>query len=594
MRSSIMHVGRGATCLAAVLVAGLVGCTGSIGGRPSSGDGDDGADDEAGAGGGTTVGGRGGNGGTPRGGMGGGGAGGTGGGPSACVPGTTFGPTFMHRLSNEEYDNTIRDLLGYTGRASVDFGLVPDARSGGFDTNAEAITLSTTVFDKYEEAAEKLAASSTATPAKLETLMGCKPGAAGCMDAFIKGFGRRAFRRPLEADEVTALTTLAATGTDAADSVAQVLKGVLLSPSFIHRPEVGVPDPAKPGLVRLTGYEVATRLSYVFLRTTPSVALLDAAAKGDLDTAAGVETATRDLLGRPGAKTAVATFLRQWFRLDALKGLRFEEQKYKWSSTLAASMQTETERLLEHVTWTTGVPFTDVLVAPYSFIDATLAEHYGLPAPAQPWARVNLPASSRRAGVLTHGSVLALTSKPDHVSAILRGKFVREAIMCTPIPPPPANVPALSDPLPGESEQQRFERHTKDDACAGCHQLLDPIGFGMGDYDAVGAVRELDDLGRPPDTRGTIVGDLDVTFEGAVDLGSKLRKMGDVDRCVATHAFRYALGRLERDGVDDCAIDTLSKAFVAAKQDLREMLVALATSDVFRYRASDAPTGGQP
>jgi Protein of unknown function (DUF1592)/Protein of unknown function (DUF1588)/Protein of unknown function (DUF1595)/Protein of unknown function (DUF1587)/Protein of unknown function (DUF1585) len=507
---------------------------------------------------------------------------------AACSENLDPGAAFLRRLTNEEYDNTVADLLGYTGRASVDFGLLADTAATGFDTASETVTLSGPVFEKFERAASALATWWLQHEAAVVVTAGCKIESSGCLQTFVTNFGHRAFRRALTAVETEALLRLAAAGDDPRDAAALVLQGILLSPNFLFRPEVGYLD---QGRVKLTGNELATRLSYALLRTTPSSELLARAESGELDTADGVLRIARDLQKTPRAKSAAKAFLTQWFRLKRVKGLRFETGKYAWSDDLAASMTIESEKMLEHFFWTEGQDFLGVLDARFSFVDERLARHYGIPAPVEPWGRVDFPPDSPRAGLMGQGSVLSLTSKPDHVSAILRGKFVRESILCSEIPSPPANVPPLSAPLPNESERERFARHTSDPACGGCHALLDPIGFGLSDFDAVGAIRTVDDLGRPVDNRGVIEGEAPVAFHGAVELAGLLRASPDSAMCASVHVLRYALGRNEDSQDDACALDALVASFGEAGNNLPELFAYFAASDLFRYRRSIV-TGG--
>ncbi len=538
----------------------------------------------------TASGGSGGTGGSAGGG--GAGQGGSGGGtvdpPRVCDGKPVPGPVFLRRLTNWEYDNTVADLLGYKGRASIDFDLAPDARAtNDFDNRSESISLTLPIFDRYESAAMQLATKQTASASTLKATAGCDPAAdAACLPGFVDRFGKRAFRRPLTAEERADLLNAASAGPTPAEKIANVIHAVLLSPNFIFRPEVGEPDPSRPGLVRLTGPEIATRLSYTLLGTTPSDDLLAGAMAGKLSTPEGVEEAARKMLADPRAKQAIKRFYTQWFSIDALQGASFDSKLYpKWTPKLGEAMLEETSRFLDAV-FAPGGRYLDILDANYSFLNADLAKHYGVDPPAKDWDKVVWPASAQRQGLISQGSVLTITSKPDHVSAILRGKFVRHAIMCSPIPDPPTGVPALEAPLPGETERDRFDRHTKDPACSVCHVLMDPVGFGLDRYDATGALRTLDDQKKPVTGKGRIAGSAtqpDLEFEGVTGLTQRLAERGDVPACATTHALRFLLGRHERT-VDTCTVQDLTAKFAAANYSVPELLVAFVTSDAFRYR----------
>lgn len=498
-----------------------------------------------------------------------------------------LGPMFLRRLSNWELDNTVRDLLGYTGSVTKEFGLVNDALVASFDNNAEGITISTPVLEKLQIAVEGLAQKVAGTMAAANRLAKCDVAAKDCVTSFVRTFGRNAFRRPLTSDELTALNELAATGESNTDAIVQVIQGVLLSPHFLFRPEVG--RGSDEGLVALTGYEVATRLSYMLSGTTPSPTLLDAAMRGELDSPQGVRSQAEALLKQPQAKAAVAHFYEQWLQLDALRGVAFDSQLFPdWKPTLADSMRQETSRFIEGYIWNTEGRLLSAFTAKHSFVNAELAKFYGVPAPSSEWQRIEWDNNSERVGLLTQGSVLTQTSKPDHASAIRRGRFVREQVLCSDIPPPPPSVPPLEPAQGKETERQRFERHTKDPACAGCHRLLDPVGFGLSRFNAIGQ-QMADDRGQPINDEGIVMGferggDLiDLKFKGAAELSEALATSPEVQRCMVTQAFRFALGRREVEQ-DRCAIARQTQAFVDAKENFPAWLASFVASDAFRLR----------
>lgn len=513
---------------------------------------------------------------------------------AACMSGVALGPAYLRRLTNREYDATVRDLLGYTGAPSSEYALLADPLTAGFDNNAETIGMSTPALERYESAARGIAKNLTADESKLRAFAGCDPTVSACLTDLVERLGRRAFRRPLAADESRDLLALANGGTSPAERVSQVLTGLLMSPSFLFRTERGEPDDERPGLLRLSGHETATRLSYLLTGTMPNDRLLDTASAGGLRTADQVATAAKTLMESSAALAHLTTFYTQWFRLQTLRGATFEPKKYPgWSEALGTSMAEETSRFVAHLMFTPGADLLDVLDANWTILDERLAKHYGVAPPSRPWDRVELPLTSHRAGLLTHGSVLALTSKPDHASGILRGKYVREVVLCTPIPSPPPDIPPLSAPVPGETERQRFERHTKDAACAGCHRLIDPVGFGLSHYDAIGAYRDRDELGQSVDARGNILlsAGLGVAFEGGIELGRTLRAQPEVGLCVATHLLRFGLGRRESE-IDECTLSSLAESLARSGNSFRDMLVAFVRSDAFRYRLPAAAQKG--
>jgi hypothetical protein len=499
------------------------------------------------------------------------------------------GPTFLRRLTNDEYNDTLRDLLGETetvDRAAL-FDFVPDSRVHGFASNAENVSMSSAVLERYRDAAESISESVSGDEDVRARVLGCDPESEGaaCVAGFAERFARAAYRRELEADEKKELESLADQD-DLLDGVKLVIERVLLSPNFLFRIEEGVEDPARPDLMRLNGYEMATRLSYLLLGTTPSVALLDRAADGALDSADGVAQTAREMLADPRAKTAVRRFYDQWLRLDRLPELERDATLFPdFDAELTASMREETTRLLDSYIWEPAKNFLDVVSAPSTFMNQKLADFYGAPA-VEGWQLVSYPEGSGRKGLLGHASLLALSSRADRASIILRGKYVREALLCTTMPPVPSTVPKLPDPDPNQSEADRLAQHSSDPSCAGCHNLMDPLGTGLSNFDAIGKFTQIDPQGFPVTTAGAIHGfsDLeDPSFDGEVELADKLRALPALPQCVVTQLFRHAFARQERTG-DSALFGSVLEPFAASGYDLKELLVAFVTSDAFRYR----------
>jgi len=225
-----------------------------------------------------------------------------------------------------------------------------------------------------------------------------------------------------------------------------------------------------------------------------------------------------------------------------------------------------------------------LFTAPYTFVNANLAKTYGLPAPTGSGFVQTPTDPSTRVGILLQPSVLSLHAIAYESSPIYRGKFVREKILCHELPPPPEGlivVPPEVDPT--KSTRERYQQHSADPACKGCHQMMDPIGFGFEHYDGMGRYR-IKEGTHTIDARGELVGtDVDGPYSGAIELSQRLAKSDVVSSCVVSHWFRFAYGRGETDG-DRCALKTVKQQFAAAKYDMRELVVALTQTDAFRYR----------
>ena len=502
--------------------------------------------------------------------------------PHPTRPPVAAAPSPLRRLTNEEYDNSVRDLLGDTARPAQSFP--PDEETAGFETNSVS-PVTPALVERYLSAAEAVSAGAAG---RLDVLAPCPAGDAkdACAARFVERFGRGAFRRPLVERERAALLALYAgeAGRSSHERALQlVIEAVLQSPSFLYRVElVGAPGAASRPL---SGYEVATRLSFFLWASTPDDALLDAASTGALDTADGVEAAARRLLRDPRAVDGVRSFHRQWLGLRELDTLSRDAHAHPgFTPSLRHAMSEETLRFASHATLAGGDVVKALLTGARSFVDPALARHYGLPPPeAAGFTLVDLP-RGQRAGLLTHASVLTVHASAEDASPILRGKFVREKLLCQPVPPPPPNVAiSLPKPNPTETKKERFARHRLAPSCASCHRMMDPIGFVFEHYDSTGAWRERDGASAV-DAVGELTGagDVDGAIDGAPALGERLAKSDRVRRCVATQWLRAALGRSER-AEDAPSFDAAYESFSRSGFDARELVVAITRSDAFRH-----------
>ncbi len=494
------------------------------------------------------------------------------------------GPTALKRLTHREYDNSVRDLLGDSSAPGLAFA--PDTQVGLFDNTSAAQTVSVLLADQYLDAAERLAEG-----ADVDALLGCDPAGAdgaACVRGFVERFGRRAYRRPLSATELgdlVGLQTELAALSDARTGVRGVIAAVLASPNFLFRPELGGADGELEGAKQLTDFELAARLASLLWASVPDDTLLDAAAAGQLQDAAGLEGQARRMLDDPRARPALAAFYEQWFGLHLLQTATKDPAAYpRFDDALRASMAEETRRFIEHVLWEDDGRLATLLTAQYSFVDGPLAELYGVAPPADPSAfELTFLDSEQRRGLLSQASLMTAFASPAESSPVKRGKWVRVRILCQDLPDPPAEVPELPGPEPGVTTRERFAMHTDNPACAGCHSMIDGLGFGLEHYDGIGAYRTTDH-GAEVDASGEInhTRDIDGLYSGAPELADLLAGSAQVSDCAPTQWFRYALGR--RETADDaCSLVALQDAFAASGGDLRELMVALTQTDAFRH-----------
>jgi hypothetical protein len=490
----------------------------------------------------------------------------------------------LARLTNVEYSQAVADLLGEAPDAATRYRFPDDPRQHGFDNNVTLLQISTAHGDRYASAAEAMAAATFNDPGRRAKVISCDPATgATCLTPTIKTLGRRLYRRPLTDAEVSSFASLAMAGANAADPYSgpkTVLEAMLQSPHFLYRVQIGVADAKRAGIVGLSGYELATRLSFLLLGTTPDDALLDQAGAGGLDTPAGVAKVVQTMMADPRARRGVRRFYDQWLPLTGVPG------------ATAVDLVEETHRYVDDVLWDSGKTVPDLLTGKYTFVNAALAKVYGLPAPpaGTTWQRADFPANSTRAGLLTQGSLMAAGSRDGKPSNTRRGQMVREQLLCQDIPTPPPGV-ANSPPaaMAGENEQQTFARHTTDASCAVCHKLMDPIGWGLSGFDAAGVARTKDNNGQTLNTAGRVEGMTPPEFSGPVELGAKLAAAPQFKACFARQLFRYVYGRVET-ATDDAGITELQGAFTTAGWDLAKGLTAMAVSDGLRYRnKGDAP-----
>jgi hypothetical protein len=501
------------------------------------------------------------------------------------------GSSPIRRLTRTEYNNTVRDLLGDTSGPADDF--VAEEVSLGFDNQGAALVVSRLLAEQYMSAAEAISARATRDLGALVPC-GAMDDDDACAFAFIRRFAKRAFRRPVAADTEDRLRRLFEFGRDEYDfetGIQLVIQAVLQAPQFLYRVEVGLPNPVAPGVVRLDAYEMASRLSYMLWNTMPDEELFAAADADQLDTPARIALQARRMLDDPRARRAVANFHVQWLGLRDIASTT-KTAYPRFDPAYLDLWKRETEAFLDHVVFDGEGDLATLFNAPYSMQNQELAAFYGVRGPkGDAFERVELD-PAQRAGFLTHASILAVTSKPDQTSPIHRGKFVRERLLCQSLPPPPNNIVIVAPDLdPDLTTRERFAQHAEDAFCAGCHRLMDPIGFGFEHYDGIGSYRSREN-GLPIDASGEILGsrDADGPFDGAIELAEKLAESDQVRECVATQWFRFAYGRGEQEE-DRCAMAEVQAAFAASGYDIRSLLVALTQTEAFRFKRSGAGGG---
>ena len=345
-------------------------------------------------------------------------------------------------------------------------------------------------------------------------------------------------------------------------------------------------------MVALTGYELASRLSYFLWDSMPDDDLFAAAGAGSLVDADGVREQVERMLASPKAEETIAAFHTQWLGVAELEHVEKNPEMFPgYDSTLAASMKKDVADFARWVMLEGDGRLDTLLTANMTLTDdPRLLELYGVTPPPGHVAGtpIELPAD-QRAGLLTMPGVMAEHAHPDQSSPIHRGVMIRQNFFCQQLPPPPPDVDdAPPSPDPNATTRERFAQHTSDPSCAGCHVLIDPLGFGLEGYDAVGAFRTQEESGLAIDDSGEITAtDVNGTFFGGVELAGLLSQSGVVRECVSRQWFRYALGRIESEA-DDCSIETIAKTFDESNYDVRVLLREITLSTAFRFRKGAA------
>ena len=512
--------------------------------------------------------------------------------PSRCDT-VSPGRRVLRRLTPTEYDRTVRDLTGVESHYGERFAADPVVDS--FDNDSASLVVSPLLAEQLRVAAEAIATEALRDPTRV---LPCTPSGASdaaCALRFVDTFGLRAFRRPLtdaERMRYTQLHAAVAAGEGFNEGAEAVVTAMLQSPNFLYRTELGAYE---SGTWKLTPWEVATELSYLFTGTMPDAVLLDAARVGTLSTAAGIETHARRLLASDGARDSLRRFVRQWLDVDRLATVPKDATTFTdFSPAIRASMAGEFDRFVDATLLAPGARLPDLFRARFTFVDSALAGFYGLTPDGAPdtagYRRVS-SVEAQRMGVLTLGAVMATHARPNSSSPVHRGRLVRERMLCQPLPPPPPGVNAQPPaPDPSQTIRQQYAAHASMRPCVDCPRPIDPIRFTSAFFDGAGRFRT-QEHGMPVDARGEIVGSLstDGTVADTRALIEQLASSPEVHDCFAKQLFRYAYASVASEQTA-CALARVQQEFRDGDLSIESLLVALTRSPHFTQRADDAPT----
>jgi hypothetical protein len=458
------------------------------------------------------------------------------------------------------------------------------------------------------------------TPSR-QRIFSCRPKAASgeeaCARTILSTLARRAYRRPVTADDVDTLVAFyrlgratttsnvsramptltgsrdTATFTRSPDSfdagIETALQRMLVSPDFLFRIEQDPAAAAAGSSYRVSDVELASRLSFFLWSSIPDDALLDRATKGTLRSPGVLEAEVRRMLRDPRAKTLVENFASQWLQLRDLRNVVPDPDLFaEFDENLRDAFRRETELFIgSQLQDDRAIP--ELLTADYSFLNERLARHYGVEGVSGSRFRRVAMTGSQRSGLLGQGSVLTITSYPNRTSPVLRGKWLLENILGTPPPPPPPDVPALSDKGADgqrQSVRERLEAHRRNPACATCHAQMDPLGFALERFDAIGTLRTRDDGNTPIDASGSLPDGQ--KFEGLAGLRSVLvARQEQFVGTVSERLMSYALGR----GIEYYDRPTLRRIVRDASRDgfrWSSVVVGIVSSPSFQMRRTES------
>jgi hypothetical protein len=534
----------------------------------------------------------------------------TGPGKSDGIAATAGGPPVLRRLTQAQYKHAIADIFGADIKIGGRFD--PDIREGGLiEVGAGKASVPESGLEQYGKMARTVAAQ-VFDKAHRDSMIDCRPASVTvpddkCAAQFLSQVGRLLYRRPLTQDELGPLVQASAEATRTVGSFYSgleiTLTSMLQAPQFLFDWEVAQSNAknASASAKTLDAYSKAARLSFFLWDTTPDDALLSAAQHGDLDTPKGIATQADRLLASPRLETGARAYFADMLGFDGFDNLAKDPAIYpKYSFGLATDAQEQTLRTITDHLLTRDGDYRDLFTTRNTFLSRPLGAIYGIPVPkdaagATPdgWQPYAFPAGDPRSGILMQISFLALHSHPGRTSPTLRGKALRETVLCQKVPDPPGNVnfnlvQDTKNPL-YKTVRQRLSAHATQPTCVGCHKMMDPIGLALENFDSIGTYRAGEN-GTPIDASGDIDG---VKFSDADGLGKAVHDHPATTACLVNRLYAYAVGRTPTKSETEWLRSDLAKSFAADGYRLKPLMRRIATSDVF-FRVSGPDGDAKP
>jgi hypothetical protein len=524
---------------------------------------------------------------------------------SGAEPAATAGSPGFRRLNEAQYIRSIEQIFG--PGITVPGRFDPPLREEGLLAIGDSqVSVSASGLEQYHLRAREIAKQVVA-PERRQATLSCIPAAEdafdqSCASAVISKYGQLLYRRPLTSAELTSTVSAVRVGTQQSKSFYEGLRlgltRLLTSPNFIFRVERGVADPRDPATQRLDDYSLATRISFVLWDAPPDEALLEAAARGDLRDQAKLEAVVERMIAAPQFEVGVRAFFSDMFGYDRFSGLTKDQSIFpRFTSELLQNAQEQALRtIVDHLVATRG-DYRDLFTTRKTFINRNLGALYDIPvtmAGMDGWAPYTFAEGDRRAGILTLPAFLMLD--PTHQgrsSPTIRGKVVRELMLCQRVPDPPPNVDfALLSDINSDlhkTARQRLTIHNESPACKGCHAITDPIGLSLEHYDAIGAYRTHEN-DAVIDASGTFEGK---AYEDAIGLAKLLRDSPTVPDCAVQRVFEYGVGRQASEG-DTQWLEAAVAAFAANGYRFPDLMRSIATNPAFRRVATPEPVARHP
>lgn len=502
------------------------------------------------------------------------------------------GRTTIRRLNRNEYNYTVRDLFGVNFAPGRDFP-ADGAGGEGFDNVGDSLFIPPILMEKYFAASRKIIEALFADPAALNRVLVAKPDAKVKPDAAarttLQYHAALAFRRRIVPEDLASMLALfeknMAAGMTYEQAIRAPLQSLLVHPAFLFRIEE---DQAGKSEWPISQFELATRLSYFLWSSMPDRRLFKLADEGKLTDPAVLAGEVDRLLNDPRSGTLARHFAGQWLGFDELREVAEPDSKRfpTFTPTLRSAMYGESVEFFNHII-RENRPVSDLVQADYTFVNAELARHYGLPGVTGDNLRKVPLADPNRGGVIGHASILTVTSMPLRTSPVKRGKWILDNLLGTPPPPPPPDagvLPADDKSAEGLSFRKQLELHRSKASCAGCHEKIDPLGFGLENFDAIGRWRSTDANGQPVDSLATLPGD--ITFSTPAELKKLLAASDDLFlRNFCRKMLGYSLGR-PLEYYDEPVVSELVKTLRRNDLRIRPLIHAVVASAPFQNRSA--------